>query len=122
MRRALRILLSVLVVLAAFIWVVAAMRELALLVLLVAAASLLIGPLRRRRLYPIGAWLLFLVAMLVPYDVTLRNVPGPPRFVRCCPGMPYHDIEDTMRRANAGECVICSDVVSGFEPTWYLVW
>jgi hypothetical protein len=122
MRKALQILVSLLVVLAAFIWVVAAMRELALLVLLVAAASLLIGPFRRRRLFPVSAWSLFVVVMLVPYDVTLRNVPGPPRFVRCCPGAPYYDLADTIRRADAGECELCSDVVSGFEPTWYLVW
>lgn len=122
MRKALRILLGMFVVLAALIWAVLAMRLLALPVLLVAIASLLIGPVRRRRVYLVGAWLLFLALTLLPFDVTLRSAPGPPRFVRCCPGRPYHDLEDALRRARDGECALCSDIESGFEPTWYLVW
>ncbi len=122
MKRLLRILLGILLLLVSWMWTIIAVRHLAFVVWAFASISLLIGPLRRRRVYLFSVWLLFVTLMLLPFDVTSLNVPGPPKFVRCCPGTPYYDLEEAKRWQDAGRCILCSDLRSGFEATWYLVW
>ena len=61
----------------------------------------------------------FLVVSLVPIDITLRNYPGPPRFVPLIMG--------TLRNAavaleERGEAVLGGCISRGNEPTWVLVW
>lgn len=112
----------VLLVVAGVCWFLVPLRLVACLVLVIGLFSLLIPPLRRRRRYLVGVWVLFFAVTWLPFDVTTKNVPGPPRFVRCCGGVPYDDLEEVARRWDAGECQLCSDLVTGFEPTWYLLW
>jgi hypothetical protein len=90
------------------------------------ALALIIGlcfPFVRR--HPIGVlcvWLLLFGLTWLPFDVTRISAPDGPKFVRCCPGTPYRDVEATVEKAKLGKCMFCSDVVSGFEPTYYLIW
>lgn len=57
-----------------------------------------------------------------PIAVTFINADGGPRVVRCCPGSPYRDLEAASARMRAGECMLCSDLSTGFEPRWYVLW
>jgi hypothetical protein len=82
----------------------------------------MVPQLRRHQRFLVGVWALFFAVSWLPFDATMKRVPGPPPFVRCCGGAPYRDLDDIGRRWDAGECRPCSDVVSGFEPEWYLLW
>jgi hypothetical protein len=69
--------------------------------------------------------LLSVALALFPIGLTLRSAPGAPRLVRCCCCAPYPgpgELDNARRDQAAGRCVICSDVRTGFEPVWYLVW
>jgi hypothetical protein len=72
-------------------------------------------------------WVLGLFAIAIftvalsPYGVTFRSVVGHPRFVGCCCCIPG-DLARTQSAQARSECVVCSDVVNGFEPKWYWVW
>jgi hypothetical protein len=81
-----------------------------------------IPSLRIRRTLLTGTWFAFLAATLLPFDVTLRTAPGPPQFVSCCPGIPYRDYRDALEKDRRGACLFCSDLFTGFEPRYYLIW
>jgi len=61
------------------------------------------------------------VALLasIPIDVRFVNRPGPPAIVPFVKGLAS---DDTAVQAERGELYLGSDVVSGFEPRWILVW
>jgi len=61
----------------------------------------------------------FLVASFLPVDVTLRNLPGPPRFVPLIMGTPH---EDDVVLESRGEVVLGGCFVAGNEPRWVWVW
>lgn len=61
----------------------------------------------------------FLVAAFLPVDVTLRNLPGPPRFVPLIMGSPN---DDDIARESRGEVVLGGCILRGNEPRWVWVW
>jgi general stress protein CsbA len=61
----------------------------------------------------------FLIAAFLPIDVTLQNVPGPPRFVPLIMGTPT---EEDSARADRGEVVLGFCILRGNEPKWVWVW
>lgn len=61
----------------------------------------------------------FLVASFIPVDITLRNYPGPPRFVPLILGMPRYD---DFAREERGEVVLRGCILRGNDPRWVLVW
>lgn len=61
----------------------------------------------------------FLIAVFLPIDVTLKNVPGPPRFVPLIMGLPS---EPTVERARRGDVMLGGCMVRGTEPRWLWVW
>lgn len=61
----------------------------------------------------------FLIAVFLPIDVSLRNVPGPPRFVPLVMGLPGPQLS---ARAEKGEVILGGCLVSGNEPRWVWVW
>lgn len=61
----------------------------------------------------------FLVAAFIPIDITLRNYPGPPRFVPLILGMPR---EDDVAIEERGEAVLRGCISRGNDPRWVLVW
>jgi hypothetical protein len=66
-----------------------------------------------------------LALTLSPLGITLRDAPGPPRLVGCCCCAPYvgkGSREAAIQDQAAGRCYMCSDLVRGFEPHWYLIW
>ena len=60
-----------------------------------------------------------LVAAFLPVDVTLRNLPGPPRFVPLIMGSPT---DDDVARESRGEVVLGGCILRGNEPRWVWVW
>jgi len=61
----------------------------------------------------------FVIAAFLPIDVTLKNYPGPPRFVRLIIGSPTDD--DSAREAR-GEVVLGGCILRDNPPRWVLVW
>ena len=61
----------------------------------------------------------FLVAVFLPIDVSLQNVPGPPRFVPLVMGMP---LQETAAQAKNGDVILGGCRVRGNEPRWVWVW
>ena len=61
----------------------------------------------------------FLIAAFLPVDVSVRNYPGPPRFVPLIMGMPHPEDSAAEER---GEAVLGGCIVRGNEPRWLLVW
>lgn len=86
---------------------------------------LLITPaLFRWRLYRDG-WVVlavfagYLGLYLVPFDITFRDVPGPPRVVRYVVGLPSGE---ALALARNGDVVLHGCVRMGLEPHWVWVW
>ena len=61
----------------------------------------------------------FLVASFVPVDITLRNYPGPHRFVPLIIGAPR---ENDVELEERGEAVLAGCISRGNDPRWVLVW
>jgi len=61
----------------------------------------------------------FVIAAFLPIDVTLKNYPGPPRFVPLIMGSPTDD--DSAREAR-GEVVLGGCILRDNPPRWVLVW
>jgi hypothetical protein len=122
MRRALEIIAVVVGLLLSMLWFLFSIRLIALPLLVLLVVVLSIPSLRMRRTLLIGSWIAFLGATLMPFDVTLRMAPGPPHFVSCCPGAPYRDYRAALELDRRGECRFCSDLITGFEPRYYLIW
>jgi hypothetical protein len=61
----------------------------------------------------------FLIAALLPIDVSLKNYPGPPRFVPLVMGTPT---EEDAERAKRGEAVLGGCILRGNAPKWVWVW
>jgi hypothetical protein len=108
--------------LVALVWTLYTLRLGAVLAALLFIGALAIPALRQRR------WLLaVLIAVVVlyplqPVDITFRSTVGLPKLVRCCPGAPYRNLEATRAMDRAGACLFCSDIGSGFDASWFLVW
>lgn len=75
---------------------------------------------RRRPRAPAAAGLLalWLLASLSPVEITLRDLPGPPRVVPLVSG----SARELLERERRGEIVRGSFRRSGLEPRWVLVW
>ena len=122
MRRAVEIIAVVVGLLLSILWFLFSIRLIALPLLVLPVVVLSIPSLRMRRTLLIGSWIAFLAATLMPFDVTLRMAPGTPHFVSCCPGAPYRDYRAALELDRRGECRFCSDLITGFEPRYYLIW
>jgi len=61
----------------------------------------------------------FVIAAFLPIDVTLKNYPGPPRFVPLIMGSPT---DDDSAREERGEVVLGGCILRDNPPRWVLVW
>jgi len=61
----------------------------------------------------------FLIAVFLPIDVTLKNYPGPPRFVPLIMGSPR---DEDVALQERGEAVLGGCILRGNPPRWVLVW
>lgn len=61
----------------------------------------------------------FVISILLPVDVTFRNVSGPPRFVPLIMGAPT---EKEVALEQRGEVVLGGCILRGNEPRWVWVW
>jgi hypothetical protein len=68
---------------------------------------------------PVLVWLLLFALVLLPFDITLRDMPGPPRFIDLVRGYPGRDDIDAAAR---GEILLAGCEITGFEPLWVWVW
>ena len=93
-------------------------RVTATILILVSALAAFLPSLRKGKY--IGIFVLLLVAsFLSPYDLSLRNLPGPPRFVPLVMGT----LSQVGReRAQRGEIVSGGCIYSGLEPAYVLAW
>jgi len=66
------------------------------------------------------ACVVMMVAATLPFDISLQNVPGPPRFVPSTAGLPT---TSEAKAAERGEVIIVGACVPMYnEPTWVWVW
>jgi hypothetical protein len=65
------------------------------------------------------AWVVFLISTLLPFDISLKNYPGPPHFVPLVMGYPA---DETVEAYDRGEVMLGGCIVSGHEPRWVWVW
>jgi hypothetical protein len=66
----------------------------------------------------IACWILFLLVCVLPFDISFRNVPGPPRFVPLQMGL----VTGLNEEAARGDVILGSCTETGLEPKWILVW
>jgi hypothetical protein len=66
-----------------------------------------------------GTLLTFVILSFMPFDVSVQDVPGPPRFIPLVTGYPSAEAEERSRR---GEILLGGDLVWGNEPDWVWVW
>src|SRR5664279_6124091 len=112
--------LTAVLVLGSAFWLVIAQHVLGVLFFLGFVASLLLRRLRARLLVPVAFWFAFIGCTWLPFDITFRVAPDGPKFVECCPGgAPYLDYKAALERERRGECKVCSDLVTGFEPRYW---
>ncbi len=104
-----------------FLGAAATLRIEPVLICAVLAIGLLFQGFRKRPAV-VGAVIgLAALSAFSPVGITFRNFPGSPHLTHCCPGIPSH-LREALEAQRAGQCVVCSDIVSGFEPQSYLVW
>ena len=65
------------------------------------------------------AFVAFLIAAFLPVDVSLRNFPGPPRFVPLIIGAPR---DEDVAQEERGEVILGGCISRGNDPKWILVW
>jgi hypothetical protein len=122
MTRWLKITGIVLLSLASAFWLLVAFRLLSVLLLLAFFVGVSLRDMRARPAVPVLLWFVFFGSTWLPFDVTLRTAPDGPKFVGCCPGSWGRAHERALAMQDRGECVLCSDVVTGFEASRFLVW
>ena len=64
-------------------------------------------------------FVVFLIAVFLPFDVSLRNLHGPPRFVPLIMGSPT---DEDVAREELGEAMLGGCILRGNEPRWVWVW
>ena len=65
------------------------------------------------------AVVVFWIVAFLPIDISLKNYPGPPRFVPLIMGSPT---EEDVARERRGEVILGGCILRGNEPKWVLVW
>jgi len=102
-------------------WSMVTMRPEAFCLSVLLLITLSLPPFRRKTgLLGIIGGLLALLPFS-PIGITATDAPGPPKLIECCPGMPLR-YRQTKAAAQRGECVFCSDMITGFAAKYYLVW
>jgi len=64
-------------------------------------------------------WTLTALSLISPLDITLLNLPGPPRVIPLVMGLPT---QATAERARNGEVLLGGCITSGMEPKYVVVW
>ena len=67
----------------------------------------------------LALWGVVVVSTVAPIGVSLRHLPGPPRFVEYRMGLPTKESRELAKR---GECILGGCLVWGLEPRWVWVW
>jgi hypothetical protein len=120
-RRKIPVLALIALIVACVIWSVFTMRFEALLLTLFFGLALASSRFRQNHAAIAAVVLVIGVIPFSPYGVTTRVFPGSPRFVECCCCIP-NEYMRARAAQDRGECVVCSDLVTGFEPRWHWVW
>lgn len=111
----------VFIALASAFWLLLSFRWPAALLFFGFVTSVAVQRFRSRPYIAVALWLSFFGWTWLPFDITFRVASDGPKWVTCCPGMPL-DWKGALEGDRRGDCKFCSDVVSGFEPRYYLVW
>ena len=118
------IFLKILACIITLFWVLFTFRPIAIATGIIFCLSLFFARSSRLGWPQIVFGVLTLVIPMQLYTMTLLNVEGGPRVVSCCPGAPYvrEGWKRAMERQESGECKFCSDMSTGFNPRYFLVW
>jgi hypothetical protein len=65
------------------------------------------------------SWCLYLLLILLPVDITFLDYEGPPKLVPFISGLPNAKAKQLEEE---GKIVIGSDLITGNEPKWVIVW
>ena len=57
-----------------------------------------------------------------PIELSLRNADGLPHLVGYCSIRGPDGLDGAYKAEVRGECVVASDIVSGLDAKWFLVW
>jgi len=119
------VLLKISACIGALLWSLYTFRPLAIAIAIVFCVSLFFPRSSHRAWPPVVFGALTLLIPMQPYTVTFLNVKGEARVVSCCPGGPPYSRKGWKRaveREGLGECKFCSDISTGFNPRYFLVW
>jgi len=112
-------LLFVILLYASLLWFAAAARMLSIPFLFWVAWGLNRFFREKTARLPYIPWLLAILTILLPVDVSLHNAPGPPRFVQLAMGLPGPGLMETAAR---GDVLVGGCIVTGYEAKWVWVW
>jgi hypothetical protein len=108
---------------ALFLWAAITSRPLSMIASIGFFICLFIEPSRLKVLSIIGFFVLAVIIPFQPYAITFISAKGYPKIVCCCPGSPYgRNWQDVKKKQQAGECMFCSDISTGFNPRYFLIW
>ena len=102
-------------------WSVVAFRNLNLVIILLAMFVALVPNIKRKTLLVTVVLVVAIISPLQPYDISFRTWAGSPKFVPFITGL-QRDRKLMLEKQEKGELVLGSDIVSGFEPKWVVVW
>lgn len=123
MNKKIQFVVKALACLAILLWAVYTLRLLAMIASIGFCISLFVKYSRKKVWLILGFGILALIIPFQPYAVTFINADGKPKIISCCPGSPYvRTWQSVKKKQQAGECKLCSDISTGFNPRYFLVW
>lgn len=115
--------LSISVMAVALVWAFLSLRPNALVLSVVFLAVVALHRGISRNPYLVVGMLVIVVCWpLQPFEVTLINAVGAPHFIGHCNIRGPDGIQGALKDQTQGNCLLASDVTSGFEASRYLVW
>ena len=118
----------VLVSLLALIWLFISLRV-EILPLAILLQCLIFAPIAKNKLvWAISVFVIVLCYTFSPVAITYKNAEGFPKLVGYCNINEHGNVYEEGNRESfyenqrEGNCVIASDIVSGFEAKWFIVW
>lgn len=103
-------------------WALYTLRSLTLILTVIFCVCIFSFSNRKKHLITGITALLAFIIPFQPYAISFVSIDGGPKILSCCPGTPYRDYTGTLEKQKAGECKLCSDITTGFDPEYYLVW
>ena len=106
----------------ALLWLVISLRV-EFLPLAILLFSFAFAPfVKKKTVWAVCAFFVVAIYPLSPIAITFKTVEGPPKIIGYCNIGLAGGMETARENQRNGNCVIASDIDSGFEPMWFIVW